>query len=205
MISIVDYGFGNLGSIKNMLDYLGHENEIVEEPEQILHSSKIILPGVGSFDQGMKALNEKGWVSVLNQKVLEERIPVLGICLGMQLMTQESEEGTEKGLGWISAQTKKFVFPADTGLKIPHMGWNKVNVMGESPLHRQLTELEEIRYYFVHSYFVQPLETDNVIFSCNYGGGFCAAFQYDNIFGTQFHPEKSHQFGLKLLHNFSLL
>lgn len=205
MISIVDYGFGNLGSIKNMLDRLGHENEIVEDPQQITHCSKIILPGVGSFDQGMKALHERGWMPILNQKVLNEKIPVLGICLGMQLMTQASDEGVEKGLGWINARTRKFTFPTEVGLKIPHMGWNKVKVLGDSPLHHQLTELEEIRYYFVHSYFVQPLETENTIFSCDYGGGFCAAFQYKNIFGTQFHPEKSHQFGLILLNNFSTL
>ena len=205
MIGIVDYGFGNLGSIKNMLDRLGYDNMIVTNPEEIENAEKIILPGVGAFDMGMKALNERGWIPVLNRKVLEQNSPTLGICLGMQLMTQSSEEGVAEGLGWVNAATRKFTFPAGSKLKVPHMGWNIVRTSANSILHQQLTDLEEIRFYFVHSYYVDPVNINDVIFSCSYGNDFCAAFQHKNIYGVQFHPEKSHQFGLKLLKNFASL
>lgn len=205
MISIIDYGFGNLGSIANMLDRLGYDSEIVVDPGQITNTKKIILPGVGAFDNAMNALHEKGWVEYLNGKVLNEGTPILGICLGMQLMTNSSEEGTSKGLGWIKGKTRKFFFPENAKLKVPHMGWNLVVPDSDSVLHKGLLDLEEIRYYFVHSYFVELESKEDGILTCNYGHPFCAAFQNKNVYGVQFHPEKSHKFGLILLNNFASL
>ncbi|AHF14215.1 imidazole glycerol phosphate synthase subunit HisH [Niabella soli] len=204
MIGIIDYNTGNLGSIKNMLDRLGFDNAIISDPAEIDQASKLILPGVGAFDVGMNSLQNGGWIAPLHKKVLKDKIPILGICLGMQLMTLQSEEGTGKGLGWINARTKKFNF-ADTTLKVPHMGWNLVRIQSPSPLQQELDKLDEIKFYFVHSYFVLPEDSSNTIYSCHYGQDFCAAFQAGNVMGVQFHPEKSHKFGLKLLNNFASL
>lgn len=203
MIGIINYGLGNLGSIKNMLSYLGHDSMIVDSPENLDDVSKIILPGVGAFDTGMNSLIENKWLDVLNEKVLIKRMPVLGICLGMQLMTNYSEEGLIKGLCWINATTKKFKFDEGLELKIPHMGWNTVFPFSHSILQTGLLSLDEVRYYFVHSYFVELENDEDCIFKCNYGHPFCAAFQHENIFGVQFHPEKSHKFGFRLLNNFA--
>lgn len=188
-----------------MLSYLGHDSMIIDNPSYLNQVSKLILPGVGAFDTGMNSLTDNGWLDLLNEKVLVEKMPVLGICLGMQLMTKYSDEGQTKGLGWIDAKAKKFKFEPDSGLKIPHMGWNTVTPFTSSVLHHGLLELEEIKYYFVHSYYIEVENAKDCIFSCNYGIPFCAAFQNDNIFGVQFHPEKSHKFGFSLLNNFATL
>lgn len=203
MIGIVNYGMGNLGSIQNMLSFIGVESKIIDNAAQLNDVSKIILPGVGAYDSGMAALAEQGWIEPLNRKVLIEKIPVLGICLGMQLMTNRSEEGIRVGLGWIDAVTTKFNFDLDSKLKNPHMGWNIVAPQNKSPLHYELETLEEIKYYFVHSYYVEVTNPLDLIFSCDYGQRFCAAFQHDNIYGVQFHPEKSHKYGFVLLKNFA--
>ena len=186
-----------------MLSFIGVDSVIIDDPMELDSVSKIILPGVGAFDTGMTYLNEKGWIELLNKKVLLEKTPVLGICLGMQLMTKSSDEGVKGGLGWIDGKTIKFSFSLNSKLKSPHMGWNIVNVENESPLHLGLSSLEEIKYYFVHSYFVEVNNPEFTIFSCNYGQKFCASFQHENIYGVQFHPEKSHKYGFILLKNFA--
>lgn len=203
MIGIVNYGLGNLGSIQNMLSFIGVDSMIIDDPKELDNVSKIILPGVGAFDTGMNHLNDKGWVELLNKKVLLEKTPVLGICLGMQLMTKSSDEGVKEGLGWIDGKTTKFNFSLDSKLKTPHMGWNIVTTENQSALHLGLDSLEEIKYYFVHSYYVEVHNPLDTIFSCNYGQKFCASFQHENIYGVQFHPEKSHKYGFVLLKNFA--
>jgi len=201
MITIVDYGMGNLGSIRNMLKWLGFQSIISSDPDEIKRAQKLILPGVGAFDQGMKNLAEKQLISVLNWCVTREKIPLLGICLGMQLLTKHSEEGKLPGLGWINAHTIRFNFVNDKSLKIPHMGWNEAIIKNNSPLLEGVNKTS--RYYFVHSYHVICNDKEDEILSTNYGIKFAAAVQKDNIFGVQFHPEKSHKFGMKILDNFS--
>lgn len=200
MIVIIDYGMGNLGSVANMLKKNGAESRISSLPEDIEKADKIILPGVGAFDTGMKQLNELNLISVLNKKVLEERIPVLGICLGMQLLAQESQEGVSRGLGWLKAKVVKFKFSENAqNLKIPHMGWNFVKICKESRLISDF--VPESRFYFVHSYHI-VCDRDDVLMETEYGYRFASAVQKDNIYGVQFHPEKSHRFGMQLFKNF---
>lgn len=200
MVTIVDYGIGNLNSVSNIIRYVGGKCKISDDLNEIKNSEKLILPGVGSFDKGIESLKKRGMIEVLNLAVLEKKIPILGICLGMQLMTLRSEEGNLNGLGWIDAEVKKFSFENSLNLKIPHMGWNSIQVKRQNPLI-PITE-EEVRFYFVHSYFVNPNQYGLTIASSHYGKDFCAAFQMDNIFGVQFHPEKSHRFGMSLIKNF---
>lgn len=190
---------GNLGSVLNMLKYIGVPSQIVDDPGVLEKAEKILLPGVGSFDQAIKRIKESGFLEVLNHKALTEKIPVLGICLGMQLLTNGSEEGKLPGLGWIDAETIRF--PRNSGLKVPHMGWNLVYPSTDSLLTKKLPE--ESRFYFVHSYYVKVANEENSILKTDYGIKFDAAIQKDNIFGAQFHPEKSHKFGMQLLKNFS--
>jgi glutamine amidotransferase len=199
MITIVDYGMGNLGSVLNMFKRIGFDAEITSHPEKILEAKKILLPGVGSFDVAMKMINGNGFREILDQKALVDKVPILGICLGMQLLTRGSEEGLLPGLGWINAETKKF--PAKTGLKVPHMGWNLVYNSSPSVLTKNLQD--EPRFYFVHSYRVHVDNQQNSILKCTYGIEFDAAIQSDNIFGAQFHPEKSHKYGMRFLENFA--
>ncbi|RZL50379.1 MAG: imidazole glycerol phosphate synthase subunit HisH [Pedobacter sp.] len=199
MIHIIDYGLGNLGSIKNMLKKIGYDSTIIANPDDLKKSTKIILPGVGAFDTGIKNLTDGGWIEPLSKKVLVEKVPTLGICLGMQLMCKNSEEGVLPGLAWVNAEVKKFNFES-TSLKIPHMGWNDVFSAKNSKLTQD--DFTERRFYFVHSYYVTVANQDQVLFSTNYGSQFNSAFEKDNIIGVQFHPEKSHKFGLSLLKNF---
>lgn len=203
MITIVDYGMGNLGSIKNMFKYIGVETTIESVVDKIKNASKILLPGVGSFDAAMKKINESDLKEVLNEKALKEQVPVLGICLGMQLLTNCSEEGSLGGLGWIDAKTMSFKNRIDKKYRIPHMGWNIVNKSNVSLLTNGFEEFDETRFYFVHSYFVKVEDEKNSILKTNYGVEFDSAIQKDNIYGAQFHPEKSHKFGMKLFENFA--
>jgi glutamine amidotransferase len=200
MITIVDIGVGNLGSIENMLKKIGCTPRISADPEVILSASKIILPGVGSFDHGMRSLRERNLEAVLGEKVLTHRTPVLGICLGMQMLGRSSEEGGEPGLGWIAACSRRFGGEGwDAHLKVPHMGWNAVRSQGDNPL---LIGIDSPRYYFVHAYhFVCD---DPVVASglTRYGTDFASMIHQENIFGVQFHPEKSHRFGFALFRNF---
>lgn len=203
MITIVDYGMGNLGSIKNMFKYIGVETTIESDVDKIKNASKILLPGVGSFDTAMKKINESDLKEVLNEKALKEQVPVLGICLGMQLLTKSSEEGSISGLGWIDAKTMSFKDRIDKKYRIPHMGWNLVNKSNDSLLTKDFDNFDEVIFYFVHSYFVKVEDEKNSILKTNYGVEFDCAIQKENIFGAQFHPEKSHKFGMKLFENFA--
>ena len=199
MITIIDYGLGNLVSVKNMLKKLGVDSKISDSPDEINAAKKLILPGVGAFDNGMSSIKEKGLLDVLNKKVVNDRTPILGICLGMQLLSKSSEEGVLPGLGWIDAKTIKFEF-TDKSLKIPHMGWNYIDVKKENAL---INKNEKQRFYFVHSYHVKCNDANDVIATSNYGTDFTCAVNHNNIYGAQFHPEKSLKFGMSVLNNFA--
>jgi glutamine amidotransferase len=199
MITIVDYGMGNLGSMLNMLKRIGVNAIIGSKPEIILQAKKLILPGVGAFDAAMHSINsEPGLREALNYRALIERIPILGVCLGMQLLTRSSEEGQLPGLGWIPAETR--LFPSIDGLKVPHMGWNIARANTPSKLTAGINK--DVRYYFVHSYYVIADKSKHSLMRTHYGVDFDSAIGYKNILGVQFHPEKSHRFGMQLLRNF---
>ncbi len=201
MITIVDYGMGNLGSIRNMLKRIGVAAEVTADATLLARASKIILPGVGAFDSAMQRINASGLRPVLERKALEERVPIIGICLGMQLLTRASEEGRLPGLGWIPAVTRRF--PELPGLKVPHMGWNAVSEARASPLTAGLAA--DSRYYFVHSYYVRADDPADTVLTTHYGVTFDAAVAHGNLYGAQFHPEKSHKFGMRFLGNFARL
>lgn len=201
MIAILDYGIGNLKSIYNMFKKVGVESIITSDIQTIRNADKYLLPGVGSFDHGINSLKSAPFFETLEKEVLENKKPILGICLGMQLLTNSSEEGKEKGLGWIDAHTKKFDFE-NKSLAVPHMGWNEVNPISANDLFK---DLNENRFYFVHSYYVVCNDEANVLGFTNYGISFTSSVHRDNIYGVQFHPEKSHKFGMKLLKNFGEL
>ena len=201
MITIVDYGIGNLGSIKNMFNRIGVPATIAADLDIIGNAEKLVLPGVGDFDNAIQRINNSGLREVLDRKVLRDRNPTLGICLGMQLLTQSSEEGTLPGLGWIKAVTSRFPKIAD--LKVPHMGWNRVSKVRGSPICENLPD--ETRFYFLHSYCVHVQNREDSVLKTNYGVSFDSAIQRGNIFGAQFHPEKSHKFGMQFLKNFASL
>ncbi|MCB0836910.1 MAG: imidazole glycerol phosphate synthase subunit HisH [Bacteroidetes bacterium] len=201
MITIIDYGLGNLASIKNMLKRIGVKSIITDDPEKIAAAEKLILPGVGAFEMGMNYIREKGLLDVMNQRVLEDKIPVLGICLGMQLLSRHSEEGDAEGLGWIEGDTIKFDFEPSKNLKIPHMGWSEISQEHSSQLMHEM--YEDPRFYFVHSYHVVCDDPEDVLLSVDYGMKVTCGVEKGNIMGVQFHPEKSHKFGMKLLSNFA--
>lgn len=201
MITIVNYGLGNLGSIVNMFKRIGVPSKVTDRIDEVDQAEKLLLPGVGAFDVAISMIHEKGLMEVLNKKAMLDKIPVLGICLGMQLLTRGSEEGKLPGLGWVPADTKRF--PNKEGLKVPHMGWNVVHPVTNSMLTNNL--LESSRFYFVHSYYVQVDDSKYSLLRTDYGISFDSAVQNDNIYGAQFHPEKSHRFGMQILKNFSEL
>ena len=202
MIVIVDYGVGNLGSIKNMFKKVGFKAEPSSDPAVLRDAEKLILPGVGAFDAGMSKLRERGLIDLLNELVLEKKVPVLGHCLGLQLMTKKSEEGHEPGLGWIDAESVRFKFDAErANLKIPHMGWNVLDIRRPHALVEDLGP--DARFYFVHSYHIVCANDADVVAYTDYGYNFAYVIARDNIVGAQFHPEKSHKFGMRLLKNFA--
>lgn len=203
MITIIDYGVGNLMSIKNILKKAGFKSLITSDVNEISKADKIILPGVGSFDAAMKNIEMLKLDNVLNRKVILEQIPILGICLGMQIMCNSSEEGSMKGLSWIDADVKRFVF-ADKKYKIPHMGWNVVIPNDNSIIFENKDDLQS-RFYHVHSYYVKLKNQDLELAYAEYDFKFTTAFRKENIFGVQFHPEKSHKYGLELLRKFAQL
>jgi len=203
MLVIVDYGVGNLASVKNMLKKAGYESVLAADPSTIEAASKIILPGIGAFDHCMKQFNDSGLREAVTRKVLEDKTPLLGICVGLQMLMENSEEGVEPGLGWIAGKTVKFKKEKIGDLKIPHMGWTNVRLEKKSALTENLGD--QPRFYFVHSYYVQPENKSDELLSANYGYDFTAAISRDNIYGAQFHPEKSHKYGMKILENFAKL
>jgi imidazole glycerol-phosphate synthase subunit HisH len=202
MITIVDYGMGNVGSVFNMLRKLRAKVQISSDRNEIAKSDKLILPGVGHFDRGMNSLNSSGLATILSEQVLVNKKPILGICLGMQMMTKGSEEGTQQGLGWVAAYTIKF--SPDNNLKIPHMGWNQIQPSIGAKLFESAPEEPE-RFYFVHGYYIRADNPKDVAAYCHYGHDFVASFEVDNIMGVQFHPEKSHLFGMNLFQRFIAL
>ena len=203
MITIVNYEMGNLRSVRNALNYLGFESKISDSPEEILNAEKIILPGVGSFRQAMENIKKMGLYEPICKKVLEDKTPILGICLGMQLLAKSSEEdGFTEGFGFIDGEVVKF--DIDKKYRVPHVGFNSVTI---NPDNKTLFEglKDRTDFYFVHSYRLSGVEKPFVSAICKYGEKFVASFEQDNVFGTQFHPEKSQSNGLKLLINFAKL
>lgn len=201
MITIINYNAGNIKSIQNMLKRIGAKSCISADAEEIEQAEKLILPGVGHFDYGMRNLQESGLIGVLNKKVVADKVPLLGICLGAQLLGNKSEEGIIPGLGWIDMQVVKFdENKLPKNLKIPHMSWNEIIIKKQSELLAGLNN--ESRFYFVHSYHMKCNDENDVLANTNYGYEFTSAVEKDNIYGVQFHPEKSHKFGMRLLENF---
>lgn len=198
MIIVIDYNMGNLKSIVNMLKKSGSGAMISRSKDDILNAERLILPGVGSFDHGMENLQILGYIPLLQRKVLEEKTPILGICLGCQLFTRRSEEGLRPGLGWIDAETVRFDFGENpSSLKIPHVGWNIAAAERPGPLFPE-THLEQ-RFYFVHSYHLKCSDPADILTTTEYGYPFTSAVSRNNIVGVQFHPEKSHRYGLEFL------
>jgi glutamine amidotransferase len=202
MIVIIDYGVGNVGSILNMLRKIGAKARLGSTADDIRAADKLILPGIGHFGHGMRKLIETSLVPVLEEQALEQKKPLLGICLGMQMMTRGSQESDLPGLDWVKAETLRFPDMAD--LRIPHMGWNVIEVAPQVKLFDH-TSNEPDRFYFVHSYYVRTDEPALTAAKCRYGVEFAASFEAENLFGVQFHPEKSHLFGMKLLRRFAAL
>lgn len=200
MTIIVDYGMGNLGSILNMIKKLGHHGEITRDKKKILQATKLILPGVGSFDKAIYNIRDLKIYEPIKKRIEQDKVPTLGICLGMQLMMERSEEGKENGFGFFDGEVVKFNLTTSSKLKIPHMGWNYISIKKEHQLLENLSDLS--RFYFVHSYHVMCSDNQDILATTKYGYEFVSAVSKNNILGVQFHPEKSHKFGLQLIRNF---
>ena len=203
MITIIDLNIGNIGSVVNMIKHVGADCVVSSNADEIKKATKLILPGVGSFDKAMNQLRHKKLEGIIKEKATLQKTPLLGICLGMQLLTNSSEEGKEKGLGLIPAETisfKKSFAIKDIKERIPHMGWNDIYVEQENKLTKNL--IQSSRFYFVHSYYVKCLDKKNILMQSHFGFDFDSAIYKDNIYGVQFHPEKSHKYGKKLISNF---
>ena len=199
MIVVVDYGVGNISSVLNMLKKIGAEAKVSKSVGDIVSADKFLLPGVGAFDAGMEKLTATGLIPILEEQVMSHKKPVLGICLGAQMLGRSSEEGSAPGLGWIDMEVKRF--EPKPLRKIPHMGWNFVSKCKDHPMLEELDELS--RFYFVHSYYMQPQNKEDILLTTNYEEVFVSAVARENIIGVQFHPEKSHKYGMQLLHNFA--
>lgn len=200
MITILDYGVGNLGSVQNMLKKIGCSPRLSAKAEEIESAEKLILPGVGSFAACVGSLKASGLLPALERRVLDRKVPVLGICVGMQMMTRHSAEGSASGLGWLPANTVRFELErSHPDLRVPHMGWNFLRTKPD-PLFRDFNGDE--RFYFVHSYYVKCDDPAHEIAQTDFGETYVSAFRKENIWGVQFHPEKSHRFGMALLKNF---
>lgn len=201
MITIVDYGVGNIQALLNMLDHIGVTAQVEHDRAAIANADILILPGVGAFDKAMSALAERSLIASLEHAVRERGVPVLGVCLGMQLLGRRSEEGQTAGLGWIEADVRRISADAAPGLKVPHIGWSDVSASRPSLLFPAGSEDE--RYYFVHSYHMVCDDPGDVLATVQYGGPLCCAVNRGNVWGVQFHPEKSHRFGMRLLGAFA--
>jgi imidazole glycerol-phosphate synthase subunit HisH len=201
-IVIVDWGMGNLGSIRHKLQRIGITATVTSDAAVITDADKLILPGVGAFKAGMANLRERNLISVLNVKVLQDKTPILGICLGMQLFAEHSEEGEAEGLGWIAGDVKRFSFEVAESplLRVPHVGWNTIQPHRTSPVLADLTPGQH--FYFTHSYYLQCHNNEDIVATTLYGHEFVSVLQHENIYGVQFHPEKSHKEGLNIIRNF---
>ncbi len=202
MIVIIDYGLGNPSSIKNMIKRCGEDAKITSNCKDIAEANKFILPGVGSFDHGMKNLKGSDYFDLLQEKVLVRKTPILGVCLGAQLLADSSEEGKEPGLGWIKGKVVRFNKEKMDAqhLKVPHMGWSEITLNKTTPLFTDF--YANPRFYFVHSYHWECENPNDIMLTAEYGYSFTAGVEKENIIGVQFHPEKSHKYGLKLYENF---
>lgn len=195
-LSVVDAGLGNIKSIKRMVEHIGGTADIISDPGELAGAEAVLLPGVGHYDYGMQLLHDGGWVAPLNDAALVRRIPFLGICLGMQLMCRGSEEGSRPGLGWIAADVKRIETGGDPRLKIPHIGWTGTHV--DTPGDILPDGEPDLRYYYVHSFRAVCDNPAEVLCSADYGPRFTSGFVSGNLRGVQFHPEKSHRFGMEL-------
>lgn len=201
MVVVIDYHLGNPAAIINMLKRIGTEAVLSNDIEVVNLADKIILPGVGAFDTGINNLRKLGLINCLNTKVIIHKTPVLGICLGMQLFAKKSEEGVEEGLNWIDAEIVKFSFDdINERINIPNIGWNYIEIQKDSRLFKDM--YENPRFYFVHSYHLSSTHPDIVLTKSKYGYEYISGIEKGNIIGVQFHPEKSHKFGMRILSNF---
>jgi imidazole glycerol-phosphate synthase subunit HisH len=203
MIKIVDYGLGNVQAFVNTYKRLNITLSIAKNAGDLQDASKVILPGVGAFDHAMELLDRSGMRGALDELVVGKKTPVLGICVGMQILGRSSDEGSSAGLGWVGGEVKSLGGLRVDNLLLPHMGWNDIHAVRATPL---LDELQTAaRFYFLHSYYFRCDNRDDVAATCSYGADFCCALNAGNVYGVQFHPEKSHHFGVKLLKNFAEL
>ncbi|MEK2645197.1 imidazole glycerol phosphate synthase subunit HisH [Bdellovibrio sp. BCCA] len=197
-VTIIDYGSGNIASVVNMVKRIGYSATVAKDPRELSGAARVILPGVGAFDAGMQKLREREFIDPLTKLAFEAKIPFLGICLGSQLLGRSSEEGKELGLGWLDFECRKFI--PEGNLKVPHMGWNFVSTRNMCAVTRDLPQ--DPRFYFVHSYYMDVHDSSQVLFNTYYGHDFASGVVKENIYGVQFHPEKSHKFGMSLLRSF---
>jgi len=202
MITIIDYGLGNVLAFANVYSRLNIPFAVAKSSNDLINATKLILPGVGAFDHAMQELNQSGMRMMVEKLVINSGIPVLGICVGMQMLAKSSNEGTLPGLGWIDGEVKKFdISLMPRGANLPHMGWNDVKPVVDGGLFKNLGQ--DARFYFLHSYYFECHQQSDVLALTDYGGQFSCAVNRDNVYGVQFHPEKSHHFGSQLLKNFS--
>jgi glutamine amidotransferase len=199
MIAIVDYGLGNVQAFQEVYNRLNIPVLIARSTKDLVNATKLILPGVGSFDHAILKLNESGMRQNIEDLVVDEKIPILGVCVGMQMLARSSEEGNRKGLGWIDATVKRF--DSSNGAILPHMGWNNVSPKSYNGLFKNIKE--DMKFYFLHEYYFEAMEGSDVEATANYDGEYVCSVRKGNVFGVQFHPEKSHHFGMHLLKNFS--
>lgn len=204
MITIIDYGSGNIRAIGNIYDRLKINYKIAKNPEDVVGAEKLFLPGVGAFDETISMLDKTGFREVLDKEVLQNKVPIIGICVGMQILAESSEEGSLNGLGYIKGKVKKL----DANLlhqkpKLPHMGWNSIEICRKNKLLENVDT--HFGFYFLHTYYFECESNDDILTTTHYGKAFASAINHDNVYGIQFHPEKSHQNGITLLHNFAKL
>jgi glutamine amidotransferase len=202
MITIIDYGVGNVLAFVNIYSRLNIPIAVAKSSDDFVKATKLILPGVGSFDHAIQQLDQSGMRQSIEQLVLQQGMPIMGICVGMQMLANTSDEGTLPGLGWVDGKVKKFDMSAmPRGTNLPHMGWNDVKPVVEGGLFNGMEQ--DSRFYFLHSYYIECHQQSNILALTDYGGQFCCAVRRDNMYGVQFHPEKSHYFGSQLLRNFA--
>ena len=201
MITLIDYGLGNIQAFASIYKSLGISCSIASHPRDLVNSTRLILPGVGSFDWAVKQLRSSGFCSILNELVLERKVPILGVCVGMQIMAFSSDEGELPGLGWIPGNVKRFEQTSfSSQMYLPHMGWNNIS----HQTHPLFDDIYDPRFYFLHSYYYSPSSSQSILAFADYGCSFPAAVFNGHIIGVQFHPEKSHKWGIQLLKNFAL-